>query len=167
MSSNGIKSHHEIGLFDSHTAADDSVRELIDRGFASDDISFFTQAGDRGHRTQADSSVDAAIEIGGDTGAGLGAAAGGVLLGLGLLTVPGVGPLLAAGPLAAAVTGAITGGAFGGFAGSLAGLGISEAQGLAAERHVRAGRSIVAVQCEGPSKVARSILRSHGATVES
>jgi hypothetical protein len=52
---------------------------------------------------------------------------------------PEWGPVLAVGPLAAAVTGAIAGAATGGFAGSLAGLGISEAEAIAAQRHMKAG----------------------------
>ncbi len=68
---------------------------------------------------------------------------GGLLAGLGLLVVPGFGPLLAVGPVAAALTGAITGGALGGVAGSLIGAGVAEASALAAEKHLAAGRAIM------------------------
>ena len=59
--------------------------------------------------------------------------------------IPGFGPLLAVGPVAAALTAAITGGALGGVAGSLIGAGVAEASALAAEKHLAAGRAIVTV----------------------
>lgn len=160
---------YELGLFTSRSAGHEAIRALVAEGFRAEDISYFVQADDSDLRDPPDSQIDAAIERGGDTGAGVGAAAGGaggVLIGLGLLTVPGVGPLLAVGPLAAGITGAITGGAFGGFAGSLAGFGISEAQSLAAERHVKSGSTIVAVRSDDRAEVARSVLAAHGAIVE-
>lgn len=160
---------YELGLFDSRSSAHEAIRALIAEDFNSDDISFFVQASDSDLRDPPDGRIDAAIELGGNAGAGVGAAAGstgGVLLGLGLLSVPGVGPLVAVGPLAAGITGAIAGGAFGGFAGSLAGFGISEAQSLAVERHVKSGNSIVAVRCGDRATTARSILAAHGAIVE-
>lgn len=62
-----------------------------------------------------------------------------------MLVVPGFGPLLAVGPVAAALSGAITGGALGGFAGSLIGAGVFEPSALAAEKYLVAGRAIVTV----------------------
>ncbi len=71
--------------------------------------------------------------------------------------------MLAVGPLAAALTGAITGGAIGGFAGSLAGLGISEAEAIAAERHMKARRAVVIVTCGVRCEQAQAVLRATGA----
>ncbi len=65
--------------------------------------------------------------------------AGGLFAGLGLLVIPGFGPLLVVGPVAAALTGAITGGAVGGVAGSLISAGVAEASALAAESIFRPG----------------------------
>jgi hypothetical protein len=65
--------------------------------------------------------------------------------------------------LAAALTGAIAGGAVGGFAGSLAGVGISEAEAIAAERHMKAGRAVVIVICGARCEEAREIIRMTGA----
>src|SRR5207237_10447964 len=62
-------------------------------------------------------------------GAGTGGMIGGVLgwlAGVGMLTLPGVGPLLAAGPIVAALSGAAVGGTVGGVAGGLTGLGFSD-----------------------------------------
>ena len=71
------------------------------------------------------------------TGAGLGAALGGtagVLTGLGLMAIPGVGPIVAGGWLVSALAGAAAGGATGGVLGALtqAGVGKDEA-GIYAE----------------------------------
>lgn len=93
-----------------------------------------------------DAALDHDIDVGGEVGAGvsmLAGGAGGLLTGLGLLVIPGFGPLLAVGPVAAAPTGAITGGAVGGVAGSLIGAGVAEASALAAEKHLAAGRAII------------------------
>ncbi|WP_042778608.1 general stress protein, partial [Sinorhizobium fredii] len=87
------------GLFDDYDDARDAVRELGEAGVPSDDISIV--ANNTGDRYSTDGS-DAAE--GAATGAGLGAAGGGVvglLTGLGLMAIPGVGPVVAAGWLAA------------------------------------------------------------------
>jgi hypothetical protein len=88
---------------------------------------------------------------------------GGALAGLGLLSVPGIGPLLAVGPLAAALTGAITGGVLGGVAGSLAGLGVGEAEALASEAHLKAGRSVLVVDCGARCEDAEGVASKAGA----
>ena len=60
---------------------------------------------------------------GGGIGAALGGAAG-VLAGLGLMAIPGVGPVVAAGWLAAMLTGAAAGGLAGGLIGALTQAGV-------------------------------------------
>lgn len=85
-----------------------------------------------------------------------------MLAGLGLMGIPGLGPVLAAGPLAVALTGAITGGALGGFTGSLIGEGVSEVEAKAAERQMKAGRTVVILRCAGPCEAALNILRAKG-----
>lgn len=93
-----------------------------------------------------DAAFDHDIDVGGQVGAGVSmlvGGAGGLLAGLGLLVIPGIGPLLAVGPIAAALTGAITGGALGGVTGLLIGAGVAEVSALAAEKHLAAGRAII------------------------
>jgi hypothetical protein len=143
------------------------TRLIVKAGFEGRGISLFVQATVKGGiPATGGSTVPDAIEVGGAAGAELGGAVGGIgglLAGLGLLAIPGVGPMLAVGPLAAALTGAIAGGAVGGFAGSLAGLGISEAEAIAAERHMKAGLEVVIVICGGRCEEAREIMRTTGA----
>jgi uncharacterized protein (TIGR02271 family) len=80
---------------------------------------------------------------------------GGLLVGLGALTIPGIGPVLAAGPLAAAVSGlvgagvgAVAGAAAGGLLGALVDMGIPEEQAGIYAEGVRRGGTLVTVETE-------------------
>ena len=78
------------------------------------------------------------------TGATSGAVVGGALgwlAGIGALAIPGVGPLIAAGPIIAALTGVGVGGAVGGITGGLIGLGIPEYEAKRYEGRIKAGIS--------------------------
>jgi hypothetical protein len=88
-------------------------------------------------------------------GAATGAVAGGVLVGalgwlvgIGSLAIPGVGPLIAAGPILAALTGAAAGGAVGGLTGGLIGLGIPEYEAKRYEGAIRNGNILISVHTE-------------------
>ena len=88
-------------------------------------------------------------------GATTGAVAGGViagalgwLAGIGSLAIPGAGPLIAAGPILAALSGAAAGGAVGGLAGGLIGLGIPEFEAKRYEGAVRNGNILISVHTE-------------------
>jgi hypothetical protein len=88
-------------------------------------------------------------------GAATGAVAGGVLVGalgwlvgIGSLAIPGVGPLIAAGPILAALSGAAAGGAVGGLAGGLIGLGIPEYEAKRYEGAIRDGNILITVHTE-------------------
>src|SRR5205085_7687837 len=88
---------------------------------------------------------------------------GGWLVGIGALAIPGVGPLLAAGALGAALTGAAIGAGVGAIAGALVGMGIPEDEAKYYEGEVRVGRTLVTVQATGWYEEARDIMRDHGA----
>lgn len=82
-------------------------------------------------------------------GAGVGAligGLGGLLVGLGALAIPGVGPIIAAGPILAAITGAGLGAVTGGMVGALADLGIPGEEAQVYTEGVRRGYNMVAVQ---------------------
>lgn len=138
------------GLFDDYDDARDAVRELAEAGVPSDDISIV--ANNTGDRYSTDSS-DAAE--GAATGAGLGAAGGGVvglLTGLGLMAIPGVGPVVAAGWLAAtaagAAAGAVAGGAAGGLIGALTDSGVDEEDAHVYAESVRRGGTLVTARVD-------------------
>src|SRR4029078_6932329 len=97
------------------------------------------------------------------TGTGVGATVGGaagLLAGLGLIAIPGVGPVVAAGWLVAALTGAVAGGATGGIVGALsqqAGISDEEAQ-IYAEGCRRGGALVSAKVADGDGSRVQSIL---------
>lgn len=85
---------------------------------------------------------------GATTGAATGGVTGGViglLAGIGALAIPGVGPLIAAGPIMAALSGAAIGGAAGGVVGGLIGLGVPEIEAKRYEKKLKAGNYLIAV----------------------
>jgi len=92
-----------------------------------------------------------AASTGGATGATLGTVLGGgagLLAGLGMLAIPGVGPIVAAGWLVATLAGAGVGAAAGGLLGSLTGAGVSEADAHTYSESVRRGGSLVTVRAD-------------------
>jgi hypothetical protein len=79
------------------------------------------------------------------TGAGIGGAVGGgagLLAGLGLLAIPGLGPVVAAGWLAATAVGAAAGAAAGGLVGALVGAGVSDEDAHVYSESVRRGGTL-------------------------
>src|SRR5687768_7949169 len=112
-------------LATSETQALEIVDQLKLAGFSSDDISvlFPDKSGTRDfaheQHTKAPEGATAGLSAGGLLGGTLG-----WLAGIGMLAVPGVGPLIAAGPIMAALSGAAVGAALGGVTGALVGLGI-------------------------------------------
>ena len=92
-------------------------------------------------------------------GAGSGAAVGGALgwlVGVGALAIPGIGPIVAAGPLLAALAGVGVGGALGGFTGVLIGAGIPEDEAKKYEGRLLKGGILVAVHCETTEEISRA-----------
>jgi len=131
-----------VGVFDSMRAAQEAVRRLHAIGFTEQDVSLVAPLVGSAPETSAD---ETAAGSGGAAGVAAGAATGAVIAGLVALAVPGIGPLLAIGPLAAALGGAAVGGALGGLIGSLSGLGIPTEQAREYEEAVRSGKAIVTV----------------------
>jgi hypothetical protein len=145
------------GLFERYDHARRAVEELETAGVPHRDISIV------GHNK--DGTASAATEDAG-TGAGIGAAVGGVgglLAGLGLLAIPGIGPVVAAGWLAAtaagAAGGAIVGAAAGGLVGALTHAGVPERDAHVYAEGVRRGGTLVTAKVDEPLvPTARNIL---------
>ena len=92
-------------------------------------------------------------------GAGTGGVIGGVLgwlVGVGALTLPGIGPLLAAGPIVAALSGAAVGGTVGGVAGGLTGLGFSDDEVNRYLGRIKEGHALVAVHSDDSAELERA-----------
>ena len=94
-------------------------------------------------KTKAPEGAAAGVTAGGAVGGTLG-----LLAGLGMLTIPGAGPFLAAGPLMTSLTGVAVGGALGGVAGALIGLGIPEIEATMIEGKMKEGSYLVAVEAD-------------------
>jgi len=141
-----------VGLFDGFSQAQAVVNELEAAGFRRENISIVTNQHGVSQGTTAQSAGEGHGVVG---GAVSGAAKGGVIggltglaAGLVMLAIPGVGPALAVGPLAAALSGAGLGAAGGGVIGGLTGLGIpKEDAGYYAEG-IRRGSTLVSVSAD-------------------
>ena len=142
------------GLFDAKAAAKAAVAELEEAGVLSEEISIIGY----------DSGEDG-LE-GTPSGAGMGAAIGGLLAGVGSLALLGVGPLFGAGWLIAALAGsagAAAGGLAGGLIGSMTEAGIEERDAhVYAEAIKRGGSIVIAKVDEATLDAAASILGRHG-----
>ncbi|RPI81724.1 MAG: hypothetical protein EHM41_19990, partial [Chloroflexi bacterium] len=143
-----------VGLYDEINDAQNAVRALVDRGFSRNDISLiagdkegkYSQYVNRGEGQEVMEDQD--LTEGTVAGAGIGAVIGGLgglLVGLGVLAIPGIGPVLAAGPLISALAGAGLGAAAGGLLGALVDLGIPKEQAEYYARGVREGGTLVTV----------------------
>jgi hypothetical protein len=156
-------------LYDSHDDAVAAVRDL-EKQFAHDAISIVANTGNDGRlrrATDSDTASDAANGAG--TGAGIGAVVGGgagLLAGLGAIALPGIGPVVAAGWLAATLAGAAAGAGVGAVSGgiieAMTGAGVStEDAHLYAEGVRRGGTLVVARVDESQVSLAESIMRQH------
>jgi len=149
------------GIFAQREGAERAYQALLADGFARDDISLLQQ-GEGGRR-----EIGVEQTATGHTtvaGVSAGAVIGGIA-GLVALAIPGIGPLLAIGPIAFALGGAGIGGALGGLVGSLAGLGIPDAQAKEYEQALQQGGTFLAVRVLDKAVAqAETILRDHGAT---
>jgi hypothetical protein len=96
---------------------------------------------------------------GATTGATAGGVTGGViglLAGIGALAIPGVGPLVAAGPIMAALSGAAVGATAGGVVGGLVGLGMPEIEAKRYEERLKSGNYVIAVDADDGDEVDRA-----------
>jgi hypothetical protein len=127
---------------------------LRSAGFSPSDISVL--APDRGVRDLGHQNSTKAPE-GAAAGAGTGAVLGGALgwlVGIGSIAIPGVGPLIAAGPILAALSGAALGGVAGGTTGGLIGLGIPEYEAQQYAGKLKEGNILMCVHVEDSEEAA-------------
>lgn len=155
-----------VGSFDGIRDASIAARALRAAGFLANDVNFIANNAQGLPAGEPKPVEDDAV-----TGAATGVLAGGALGGAaGLaasllgLAIPGVGPILAAGPIAAALAGAGAGAVAGGLIGALVDLGVDETQAEFYAEAVRRGAALVTVRAD-ESRVdeAERILREHGA----
>jgi hypothetical protein len=159
-----------VAMFHSIADARRAFDELQKETFSADEVSFIAnKSSASGLEDSAAENGDAGLHHGKEIGsdAGIGAAVGGVgglLLSLAGLAVPGIGPVLAAGPIIAALGGAGLGAAAGGLIGALAEKGVPEEMAAHYMEGVRRGDVLIIVQASGErADRAAEILDRNGA----
>ncbi len=125
------------GLYKTDAEAAAAVKALEDAGIASADISLISP--DRG---QAEATPPRQTARGAEVGSAIGGV-GGVLAGLGAFAIPGIGPVVGAGWLAATLVGALAGGVAGGAIGAMTKAGMADEDAHLHAESVRRGNSMV------------------------
>jgi hypothetical protein len=156
-----------VSIVQSELTAQNIVDDLRTSGFSGNDISvlFPDRTGTRDFAHEKGTKAPEGAAAGVTTGGLLGGAAG-WLVGIGALAIPGVGPLIAAGPIMAALGGAAVGAAAGGVTGALVGMGIPEYEAKQYEGKIRDGNILISVHTEDGDerKLAKQIFDRHQAS---
>jgi uncharacterized protein (TIGR02271 family) len=154
-----------VGSFDSYSEAQSVVEELVNIGVPRDEISIV--ANDTAGRYSEGRTDTSGTASGAGKGAVVGGAIGGaagLAAGLAGLAIPGIGPIIAAGPIAAALAGAGAGAVAGGLIGGLTHLGVSEEDAHVYAESVRRGGALVTVRAEeNTAERAAEVMRNHNA----
>lgn len=151
-----------VGVFDTDREATAAIESLQKQGFRADEISVIAK--NRDDQAAISEETGSKAPEGVATGAATGGVVGGVtglLAGLGLLAIPGVGPILAAGPIAATLTGAAVGAGAGGLVGGLIGLGIPEDEANEYGGYVDNGKILVLVDEDDRNRTVYDTFRSN------
>lgn len=150
----------------SHDQAGRIVNRLKTADFSNSDISilFPDQGSTRDFVHEKSTQVPECALVGAGTGGVLGGALGWIA-GIGALSIPGVGPFIAAGPIISALSGAAFGVAFGGIAGALIGMGIPEKKAKIYEGKIQSGNILISVHTENSEEIshAKNIFANAGA----
>ena len=155
-----------FGIYATARTAEAAVDHLISKGFTNSAVSVLlpdddsTRAFAHEKNTKAPEGTTTGATTGGVVGGTLG-----LLAGIGALAIPGVGPLIAAGPIMATLAGVGVGGTLGGVVGALVGMGIPEYEAKRYEGAVKDGGTLLSVHCDTSEQVdaAKASLRDTGA----
>jgi hypothetical protein len=146
-----------FGIFHTELQAERCVTDLLAAGFRNDDISVLIP-NNRGSKdfgvekhTKAPEGTTTGVTAGGAIGGTLG-----FLAAVGVLAIPGIGPIVAAGPIMAILAGLGLGGTLGGLAGALVGMGMPEYEAKRYEGHVKTGGVLMSVHCNTTDEVSRA-----------
>ncbi|MED1204098.1 general stress protein [Heyndrickxia acidicola] len=142
-----------VGVYyDAHEAVE-AIEDLKQEGYDSEDISVIAKHKEEVMEINEETGTrtEEGVAAGAATGGILGGLAG-LMAGVGALAIPGIGPILAIGPIAATLTGAAAGAGVGGIAGALIGLGIPEEEAGRYQTDITEGRILVLVDTNAHPK---------------
>jgi uncharacterized membrane protein len=149
-------------LYDNATDAHATVRDLVDDGVRRDNISLVASDAAGEYVDYHGEDLPADDTIGGAAAGAMLGGIGGLLVGLAALAIPGIGPIVAAGPIAAALTGAGIGALTGGLLGALIDLGVDEDSAEYYAEGVRRGGTLVTAHVdEGIAERVADIMERH------
>lgn len=168
------------GVFRNSEEALRAIERLRDIGFDPKDISVMAKDSDKIDEIEANTDADVIDESSkrgsnAGRGFGIGAGTGGVLGGIagliaeiGLLAIPGVGVLAAAGPLATTLSGAAIGATGGGLVGALTGAGIPKENAKEYEKYLSEGNILLLVEidAERREEIERVFSDSHSVSTD-
>src|ERR1700689_5297213 len=146
-----------FGIYTTRESVERAVDTFLKSGFTTSDVSVLLpeNLGGKPLATHKDTKAPEGATAGGGAGAVVGGTLG-LLAGIGALTIPGVGPFIAAGPIMAALAGAGAGAAAGGLTGALIGMGIPEVEAKQYEGKVRGGNILMSVHAVDGKEVSRA-----------
>jgi hypothetical protein len=155
-----------FGIYKTRGQAEMAVDRILAAGFSNNDISVLlpdsstTKEFAHEKNTKAPEGATTGVAAGGAVGGTLG-----LLAGIGALAIPGVGPLIAAGPIMGALAGVGVGGVVGGLIGALVGMGIPEYEAKRYEGRIKKGNILLSVHTDSSdwAKKAKTILEETGA----
>lgn len=140
------------GIFEEENQAIRVINRLKEIGYYEDDITVVAKDKKKlsrlGNKTNIDTTTDSnsdKVSMGAATGGALGAIAAAIPA-LGLITIPGIGPILAAGPIVGIFGGAITGGVAGGLISAFIKMGVKEEKAKEYRREVEEGKIVILVE---------------------
>ncbi len=148
-----------VGVFDRVDFAEKAAREIKEQGLRTDDISIMVKDREQNESGEGRGMVNDNVSNGALTGGVIGGLAG-LLIGAGLVAIPGLGIIAAAGPISGLIGGAASGGIIGG----LVDLGIPEEEGKKYESDIRQGKVVFSMRTEEEKvESIRNILQANGA----
>ncbi len=141
-----------VGVFETENEAINVIKRLKEAGYREDDITVIAKDKDKMDRVEDETDIDTETKDYAEKvvgGAAVGGALGGLataLPALGLLAIPGIGPIMAAGPIAGILGGVIAGGVAGGLIGALVELGVDEEDAKDYEYLIEQGKILIIVE---------------------
>jgi len=160
------KNKSVLDIYSTRSSVENAIGAFCDAGFKPTDISVLLpeNLGSKELATQKETKAPEGAAAGAGSGAVLGGTLG-WLIGIGALTIPGLGPFVAAGPIMAALAGVGVGGTVGGFAGALVGLGVPEYEAKRYEGRLQRGGILLSLHCDTSEEIdkAKHIMERAGA----